>query len=100
LNASLERCLPGVTVPVLLVQHTGDCSVFPGDVAASLATLANTDVTHVQVRCDTWAGHSPPATTRGSRRRSSTSSSGSPVNPRVDAQINPRFNPEADDAGA
>jgi pimeloyl-ACP methyl ester carboxylesterase len=55
-NASLERCLPGVTVPTLLVQYTGDCSVFPGDVAAALSALGATDISHVQVRCDHFGG--------------------------------------------
>lgn len=51
-NASLERCLPGVTVPTLLVQYTGDCSVFPRDVKQALQALASADVTHVQIRAD------------------------------------------------
>jgi hypothetical protein len=64
-NASLERCLPGVSVPTLLVQYTGDCSVFPGDVAAALNALAATDVTHVQVRCDHFGGSLAPGEPSG-----------------------------------
>jgi len=51
-NASLQRCLPGVTVPTLLVEYTGDCSVFPSDVEQSLRALAAADVTHIRVRAD------------------------------------------------
>ena len=51
-NASLERCLAGVTVPTLLVEYTGDCSVFPSDVAQALASLAAQDVTHHKIRAD------------------------------------------------
>jgi pimeloyl-ACP methyl ester carboxylesterase len=55
-NASLERSLAGVTVPTLLVQYTGDCSVFPSDVETALRALAAEDVTHVQVRADHFGG--------------------------------------------
>jgi hypothetical protein len=55
-NASLERCLPGVSVPTLLVQYTGDCSVFPSDVQSALGALAASDVTHAQVRADHFGG--------------------------------------------
>jgi hypothetical protein len=51
-NASLARALPGVTVPTLLVEYTGDCSVFPADVAESLSALAAEDATHLRVRSD------------------------------------------------
>ena len=51
-NASLERSLRGVTVPTLLVQYTGDCSVFPSDVRQALDALAAEDVSHVKVRAD------------------------------------------------
>jgi pimeloyl-ACP methyl ester carboxylesterase len=51
-NASLERCLKGVTVPTLLIAYTGDCSVFPSDVAQALQSLAAEDVTHVKIRAD------------------------------------------------
>jgi hypothetical protein len=51
-NAALERCLRGVTVPTLLVEYTGDCSVFPSDVARALDSLAAAEVGHVKVRAD------------------------------------------------
>jgi hypothetical protein len=64
-NASLERCLATVTVPTLLVQYTGDCSVFPGDVRTALAALAAEDVTHVQVRADHFGGPLAPGEDSG-----------------------------------
>jgi hypothetical protein len=64
-NASLERCLPGVTVPALIVQYTGDCSVFPGDVATALGALGSDEVTHVQVRCDHFGGPLAPGEESG-----------------------------------
>jgi hypothetical protein len=57
--------LKGVTVPTLLVQYTGDCSVFPSDVAAALQALAATDVTHVQVRCDHFGAPLAPGEDSG-----------------------------------
>jgi len=64
-NASLERCLPGVTIPTLLIQYTGDCSVFPSDVEHALAALASDDVTHVQVRADHFGGALGPGEPSG-----------------------------------
>jgi hypothetical protein len=51
-NASLERCLPAVTVPLLLIAYTGDCSVFPSDVQAALRAVGSSEVTHVTLRAD------------------------------------------------
>jgi pimeloyl-ACP methyl ester carboxylesterase len=64
-NASLERCLPGVTVPTLLIQYTGDCSVFPSDVASALDALAASDVAHVQIRADHFGGPLAPGEESG-----------------------------------
>jgi pimeloyl-ACP methyl ester carboxylesterase len=55
-NASLERSLRGVTVPTLLIEYTGDCSVFPSDVAQALEALAAEDVTHQQIRANHFGG--------------------------------------------
>jgi hypothetical protein len=55
-NASLERSLRGVTIPTLIIEYTGDCSVFPSDIANAKQALATTDVTHEQVRCTHFAG--------------------------------------------
>lgn len=51
-NASVERALAGVTVPTLIIEFTGDCSVFPADIAAAVKAAAATDVRHVRVRAD------------------------------------------------
>ena len=59
-NASLERSLKNVTIPTLLIQYTGDCSVFPTDVENALASLAAEDVTHVRVRADHFGGPLAP----------------------------------------
>jgi pimeloyl-ACP methyl ester carboxylesterase len=66
-NASLQRSLAGVTIPTLLVQYTGDCSVFPSDVETALAALAAADVTHVQVRADHFGGALAPGEESGIR---------------------------------
>ena len=64
-NASLERSLKGVTVSTLLVQYTGDCSVFGSDISNALASLAATDVTHVKVRADHFGGPLGPSEESG-----------------------------------
>jgi hypothetical protein len=55
-NASVERSLPGVTVPLLVVQYTGDCSVFPSDIQTALDCAATNGMTHVRVRADHFGG--------------------------------------------
>ncbi|WP_319457043.1 MULTISPECIES: alpha/beta hydrolase [unclassified Mycobacterium] len=51
-NASVERSLAGVTVPTLVIEFTGDVSVFPSDIATALQASAATDVGHVRIRAD------------------------------------------------
>lgn len=51
-NAGLVDSLATVTVPSLLVEFTGDTSVFPTDVLAAKQALAATDSAHVRVRAD------------------------------------------------
>lgn len=51
-NASLIRSLSGVTIPTLVIEYTGDCSVFPGDVQDALAALKADDATHLRIRAD------------------------------------------------
>jgi hypothetical protein len=51
-NAAVSRCLRNVTVPTLVIEYTGDCSVFPSDIAAALEASGSGDVTHEQVRAD------------------------------------------------
>jgi hypothetical protein len=55
-NASLERSLTSVTIPTLIVEYTGDCSVFPSDIANAKRAPGTTEVTHKQVRCTHFAG--------------------------------------------
>jgi hypothetical protein len=50
-NASVARCLTGVTVPTLIVEFTGDTSVFPSDIAAAIDAAAG-EVTHQRIRAD------------------------------------------------
>lgn len=51
-NASLTRSLTGVTVPTMIIEFTGDCSVFPSDIRAALTSLAAPDRRHVRIRAD------------------------------------------------
>jgi hypothetical protein len=48
-RAALLRCAPGVSVPTLLVEFTGDQACFPADAVAIAAAIASDDVTHLQV---------------------------------------------------
>lgn len=48
-RASLLRAAPGVDLPVLLVELTGDQACFPADVIAMTAAFPNPDVTHARV---------------------------------------------------
>lgn len=48
-RAALLRCAPGVAVPTLLVEFTGDQASFPGDAKAIAAAFASDDVTHLRV---------------------------------------------------
>ena len=43
------RCAPGVHVPVLLVELTGDQACFPADAQEMAAAFGSPDVTHVRV---------------------------------------------------
>jgi hypothetical protein len=51
-NASVARSLAGVSTPVLIIEFTGDCSVFPSDIGEAIASAASTDVTHHRIRAD------------------------------------------------
>jgi pimeloyl-ACP methyl ester carboxylesterase len=51
-NASLVRSLGGVTIPTLVIEFTGDCSVFPSDVQDAVAALKAEDSTHLRIRAD------------------------------------------------
>lgn len=48
-RADLARCAPGVDVPTLLVELTGDQACYPADAQRFASLLPNPDVTHVRV---------------------------------------------------
>ena len=49
-NADFVRCAPGVTVPTLFVELTGDQAAFPADSRRMVAALGAADLTTVAVR--------------------------------------------------
>lgn len=49
-HAALLRTVKGVTVPTLVIEYTGDQSVFPSDVRAAVKALAARDKSHKRVR--------------------------------------------------
>jgi hypothetical protein len=49
-NASFARCGDAVEQPVLLIEYSGDNSVFPADIAAIFAGLRSTDASRRRVR--------------------------------------------------
>jgi hypothetical protein len=64
-NASVERSLKGVTVPLLVIQYTGDCSVFDSDITTALDAVATEDTTRVRVRADHFGGALAPGEPSG-----------------------------------
>ena len=42
-NAGMERCAPSVTQPTLMIEYTGDNSVFPGDADAIFGSIGSAD---------------------------------------------------------
>ena len=55
-NADFVRCAPGVTVPTLFVELTGDQAAFPSDSRRMVAALGTDDLTHVRVRGTHFGG--------------------------------------------
>lgn len=51
-HASVTRAIAGVRMPTMIVEFTGDCSVFPSDIAAAIDAADTQDVAHVQIRAD------------------------------------------------
>lgn len=51
-HASVARSLAGVTVPLLIIEFTGDTSVFPSDIAAARDAAGSDDITHERVCAD------------------------------------------------
>jgi len=48
-NSGLLRCAAAVSVPVLLVELTGDQACFPADAKATAGALGSDDVTHIRM---------------------------------------------------
>lgn len=48
-NASMLACAPDVHVPTLMIEYTGDNSVFPGDARAIFAAIASVNKTRHRV---------------------------------------------------
>lgn len=55
-NTDFIRCAPSVTVPVLLIELTGDQAAFPGDTRSMVDSLGAADLTHVAVRGTDFGG--------------------------------------------
>ncbi len=55
-NASFVRCAPGVRVPTLFIELTGDQVAFPSDSRAMVGALGATDLEHVAVRGTHFGG--------------------------------------------
>ncbi|MCR5979066.1 alpha/beta hydrolase [Gordonia jinghuaiqii] len=55
-NAGFLRCAPGVRVPALFVELTGDQACFPEDAMAMVNALGADDVTHVRVEGTHFGG--------------------------------------------
>jgi pimeloyl-ACP methyl ester carboxylesterase len=51
-NATLAKCAPALTQPVLVVEYTGDQACFPSDVRRIVESLASADKRHERVRGD------------------------------------------------
>jgi hypothetical protein len=55
-NADFVRCAPGVTVPTLFIELTGDQSAFPSETNRMVSSLGSTDLTHTHVRGTHFGG--------------------------------------------
>lgn len=55
-NADFVRCAPGVTVPTLFVELTGDQAAFPADTGRMVDALGAADLTRVAVRGTHFGG--------------------------------------------
>jgi len=49
-NASFEKCGPAMQQPVLMIEYTGDNSVFPGDLDAIFASLGSSAIRRQKIR--------------------------------------------------
>jgi hypothetical protein len=48
-NASIEQCAPAITQPTLMIEYTGDNSVFPQDADAIFKAIGSGDKTRRRV---------------------------------------------------
>ena len=64
-NADFVRCAPGVTVPTLFVELTGDQAAFPSDSARMVAALGARDLTHRALRGTHFGGAITPGEPTG-----------------------------------
>ncbi|MEJ2866709.1 alpha/beta hydrolase [Actinomycetospora sp. OC33-EN08] len=55
-NADFVRCAPGVTVPTLFLELTGDQAAFPSDSRRMVSALGAVDLTHESVRGTHFGG--------------------------------------------
>lgn len=64
-HADFVRCAPGVTVPTLLLEFTGDQASFPSDIAAMSNALAASDLTVDAVQGTHFGGPIRPGAPTG-----------------------------------
>jgi hypothetical protein len=50
LRVGFARCAPGVTVPTLFIELTGDQAAFPADTRAMIGAMGATDLTTSTIR--------------------------------------------------
>lgn len=65
-NADFVRCAPGVRVPTLFIELTGDQACFPEDAAAMFGALGASDKTSVRVAGTHFGGPIAPGAPTGS----------------------------------
>ncbi len=51
-NAGMEDCAPSIAQPVLMIEYTGDNSVFPGDADAIFSAIGSNDKTRRRIHGD------------------------------------------------
>ena len=64
-NADFVRCAPGVVVPTLFIELTGDAACFPEDARAMVAALGAADKDHVRVAGTHFGGPIRPGAPTG-----------------------------------
>ncbi|NKY41876.1 hypothetical protein [Nocardia cerradoensis] len=64
-NAEFARCAPGVRVPTLFIEVTGDQSAFPADTAQMVSALGAEDCTHIAARGTHFGGAITPGEPTG-----------------------------------